>query len=1037
MAVTRIKNNQIFDKTITYAKIADATLVGTLFNPNLTLNSNITVVGNLSVMGESSTISSTNTYVNDPLVVFNNGYTGSPLYDVGMVINRNLNPLNTAWIWDESAGTFAAVYTTETGGTVGSINMSGYANIAAGNVTVATSLFTPAISTAGANENLSIDPNGTGNVVVAANTLPAADGTYDFGSSSAAWKNIFGDTVVIGTSSITETGGNLVITPAAGGSTTIANLQITGANNTFSGNITSGNVTITGGTINGTTIGSTTPASGAFTSGTFSSITDTGALTANGANAAISLAPTGTGTVTIAPATTGSISNMTGSFTTLASSGATTLSDTTAASVTTANAQVTGGAVSGVTITNSPISGNTGSFTTLAASGATTVTSVSASGAVDITDTTQSTSTTTGALKVAGGVGIVKNTNIGGDLDVNGASTLGNIVVSNNAITSTGNVEISATSAVKIGSLVMPQTDGAAGSMMVTDGAGNLSLVSVGSATTGNVIPLGTPAIGTLVDNNPAITTFTTTTKVTDAVDMLNEIMGKLVPPKPPVFPNATTLSISGLSSGARMADFTQTDNTASQGHSLAGGTTVTAYRRAATYSTNVINDVGPGDSGDVSVLKNGAAAGAHTMVESFAGANNGTYTDLVISDNADYGTKFSPARPLLFWTSFDAQASGTVAQGWNEVAMTDTAGGTTNTAVWYYDASAPGTPVVTSTSFTPTTGVTAYSSSVPHYTSSTVWTGAGTATRLSGDMYPASDTFLTGAAGGSFQAPASVSYAAAGVTTPLARNLYVASGNAVFSTTVNTVNATGSSTAGPSYSVSNSYATGSGSATPGGTVLTIKTNDTSVVDENYITVGGFGSGGASTAVRVGGLSAGITPTTGAISAWTSSSAIQTFDATVTAGSVKHDQTNYSTGYFPVGPDLSTGRSGTQYITFKITRDATSKFDIKFSGKVSGCRVSMPGSALDTTSSSANGWINPAVSYVGAGIPGANAGGNGSVGCGLGGTMTIGASVTDHSTTVTFGTESSHNSTNFEIYVRFALEAGDSITSLSFPAASH
>ena len=41
---------------------------------------------------------------------------------------------------------------------------------------------------------------------------------------------------------------------------------------------------------------------------------------------------------------------------------------------------------------------------------------------VDIDDTTQSTSNTTGALKVDGGVGIAKNVNIGGNLDVDGTS---------------------------------------------------------------------------------------------------------------------------------------------------------------------------------------------------------------------------------------------------------------------------------------------------------------------------------------------------------------------------------------------------------------------------------------------------------------------------------------------------------------------------------------------------------------------------------------------------------------------------------------
>ena len=53
------------------------------------------------------------------------------------------------------------------------------------------------------------------------------------------------------------------------------------------------------------------------------------------------------------------------------------------------------------------------------------------SGNVDIDDTSQSSSTTTGALVVDGGVGIAKNLNVGGNfnltgnLDVDGTTTLG------------------------------------------------------------------------------------------------------------------------------------------------------------------------------------------------------------------------------------------------------------------------------------------------------------------------------------------------------------------------------------------------------------------------------------------------------------------------------------------------------------------------------------------------------------------------------------------------------------------------------------
>jgi len=137
MAVTRIKNNQITDATIfANEKIAAQTIVGTLFNPNVTIASNITINGNLSVSGTTQTINSVNTLINDPLVIFNNGYVGSPSYDVGVLVNRNLNPVNAAWIWREANVGFAGVLTSETGTTTGSINNTTYANLIIGNTII-------------------------------------------------------------------------------------------------------------------------------------------------------------------------------------------------------------------------------------------------------------------------------------------------------------------------------------------------------------------------------------------------------------------------------------------------------------------------------------------------------------------------------------------------------------------------------------------------------------------------------------------------------------------------------------------------------------------------------------------------------------------------------------------------------------------------------------------------------------------------------------------------------------------------------------
>lgn len=91
-------------------------------------------------------------------------------------------------------------------------------------------------------------------------------------------------------------------------------------------------VPITGGTIDATPIGGTTPAAGAFTT-----LGATGAVTLSPASANVVLSPTGTGVVTINPATAGTINNaaiggttpLAGSFTTLTSTGVTTLKGST------------------------------------------------------------------------------------------------------------------------------------------------------------------------------------------------------------------------------------------------------------------------------------------------------------------------------------------------------------------------------------------------------------------------------------------------------------------------------------------------------------------------------------------------------------------------------------------------------------------------------------------------------------------------------------------------------------------------------------
>jgi hypothetical protein len=609
-------------------------------------------------------------------------------------------------------------------------------------------------------------------------------------------------------------------------------------------------------------------------------------------------------------------------------------------------------------------------------------------------------------------------------LDVVGNVRLGVITIANTAISSSyGFIDFGSNANVKL-------SGGLSNEILVTDGSGNLRWAELSELSVtgilGNNVQLGANTAGKLSSN---ATTLTSTTSVTNSIAQLNEVLGKLVPPAPPAFPNSTTLTINTLSS-YRMANFTQTDNTANT-RNVAGGTTVSTVRRSASYTTNTITAAGPGDSGTVTAFLNGARAGNVIMT----GSSNGTYSNLVISNNQDYHNVVANVA-ANFWSSFNVSAGGNVPAGWNDLNINHTgASASTNTAAWYYDSSAPGAPSFSSQTIAVNTPSLTYSSTVPHYNSSTTFNIGFNIGALSGDTYPTSDTFATGTAGGAFTAPASKTYAQSSITTPLARNLYVSSGNAAVATTTNIITGFGSSSIGPSVSVTNSYLTGTWTFAPGATVL-YKTGTSNNIEETNISVTSVGTGSGN-AYRIVNPGSTDTPAyTGNEATFNSqTSTLETYDATIVAGVLKHDQTNYSTGYLPAGPNLSSGRSTAQYFTIKFVRSVVSKFDIVYTGTVAGMWVALPGSTIDGTSS-LNGWLDMSTAYAGAGVPGLS--GNGSNGCALSGAVPLNSYMaTSKSVTATFGTVSSSSTATNEIYVRIKLTSGQTIGSLNITTATH
>lgn len=606
-------------------------------------------------------------------------------------------------------------------------------------------------------------------------------------------------------------------------------------------------------------------------------------------------------------------------------------------------------------------------------------------------------------------------------LDVAGDLTVGNVIISN-----VGNIDVGN---VWINNLGEPVANTDAATKLYVD-------TQISTVSLGNVIDMGTPSQGNLESN---AVTLTTTTTVTDGIALLNVVLGKLVPPAPTNFPGSPgTLAIASVSS-YRMANITQTDNTPGANKSVSAGATVSTVRRAATYTTNTFTNLGPGDSGTIRAVRNGVDVGNVTLNTGASPSGNGTYGgNLVITNNYDYNTANANIA-AGFWYVFTSTISGASAPaGWNEIYIADSATGNTSTATWYYDNSSPSTPSFSSTTMTESSNVLTYSSTIPHYTSATQFSIGTTVANVSGNMYPTSNTLASGSAGGSFAAPSSVNYNASNIGS----NTLNAFQSASFTTTAAVTTGFGASSTGPSMSVNNSYSTGTLTLTTalGNTVLR-KTGSATAIDEGNIVVTSVGTGSGN-AVRIVNPGSTNTPTySPSATAFDSQTGpLQTYDAVVAGsgsqGVLSHNQTNYSTGYLPAGPNLSSGRSGTQYFTFKFVRTAVSKFDITYAGNVAGMWVALPGSVIDS-SSGANGWINMTQSYAGAGYPGVNSPGNGSDGCALGGVVVANVTTASTSKTCTFGTVSSSSTATNEIYVRIALTSGQSVTALSINTASN
>jgi len=550
-------------------------------------------------------------------------------------------------------------------------------------------------------------------------------------------------------------------------------------------------------------------------------------------------------------------------------------------------------------------------------------------------------------------------------------------------------------------------------------GGGSITYVGVVTANTyhGDQV-IGTPAGGF----KSGAFTISNSDHTKDSINELNFILGKLVPKAPDTF-NGLALSLTGTAGVGRLCQgFTPSNNTG--GAAPSAGTQYTR-NTDSTITSNYITDVGPGDAGTVTGFVNAVGVGTATLS---VGDNAGDYGSIQIANNTDASESArNTGITSQFYEVYDVRLNNAASPDGYNLAKLTHGSATTNSVYWYEDPSTVSAPVVSFGSITtPSSGVTTHSSGVPHYTNSAsnAFTFVLTVTNASGDMYT-QNTFLTSDNNGSaFTNPGSKNYTNfAGGTNPPVKNYGVGSGVTCLMSQIpkNNLHTTVTSNHFARQSATTPYGSDNHNRISFSTPTNIMSGShgSKILETNISSTVGNGNNGT----RVNAGSTGDNPNP-VFTSWDVSTTVATYEATVRGGVLRHDQTNYSTGYLPVGPDYSSGRSAEQYYQVQLITPNVSTFNISYTGNIAGCWVCMPDNSTWTTSlSNTNGWADMFNEYIGSGVPR-----NADPGCAYGGVMDDNGGTF----TCTFGTESSSNDTNNRILIRWRLNVGDLITAMSF-----
>lgn len=511
------------------------------------------------------------------------------------------------------------------------------------------------------------------------------------------------------------------------------------------------------------------------------------------------------------------------------------------------------------------------------------------------------------------------------------------------------------------------------------------------------------------------------------------------------------------------------TDNSEANGLSAGDSLTSGTVRRytSGTIDTNVVNNAYNGVTGTLTAKVNGVDKGNKTFTTSTG--ENGTFTSLVVSGQLDANDSISSSTyPTGFYQTFDAkitQALSSYTVGANDERLEHSTTGNTNYVNVVYD-DVTSTPTITGTGtlIESTGGTKRYVSGIPYYNSGSpaVSLQGAAVSNLTGQAYTDQSNIVEVDQGTNQEGTTSsgttnrdFTYANIdGASTMLTGGIpnanvgvdsdYTLGDLLVYitSSSVRTVDR---------VKVRARNCNGVGSYVENTTNINVHKSAQSGISEIAIAVSdSLGNGDLTNdGVRIFDFNADTTdnPTyTSSTNFYTNSPYTEASDpgvegtkeATIRLGVLKHNTTDYSTGYLPVGPDRS-GDTGTQYFTFAFQRKVVANFDINItSSGIAGLWIAAPGTAIDSASG-LNGWLDASSQYAGAGVPGSNtgSGGNGSNGCASTGADVIATGTSlSGGYTMTLGSENMSNAQDNVVLVRIALTSGQSVTALSVGGAS-